>query len=45
MYCSCHKQTGGKNLKDDTKSFLVDGYDKKTRTIYEFQRCLNVLND
>lgn len=45
--CIAHviNKRGGGNLKDDTKSFLVDGYDKKTRTIYEFQRCLNVLND
>ena len=30
---------GERKLKDGTKSFLVDGYNKKTRTIYEFQGC------
>ena len=30
---------GERKLKDGTKSFLVDGYDEKTRTIYEFQGC------
>ena len=30
---------GERKLKDGTKSFLVDGYDEHTRTVYEFQGC------
>ena len=30
---------GERKLKDGTKSFLVDGYNEKTCTIYEFQGC------
>ena len=30
---------GERTLMHGTKSFLVDGYDEQTRTVYEFQGC------
>ena len=33
------RNKGERRIKDGNKSFLVDGYDEQTRTVYEFQGC------
>ena len=33
------RNKGERRLKDGNKSFLVDGYDEQTSTVYEFQGC------